>query len=201
MSVTFNLMIRKAAGIIFLLAFLSVLGSIAADRSSAEEQVPQAPAIPTAQEARDALNAYQPDADLAAPETSGKVEFDAATSAAEQAAWQEYFAYRTQGYKHRQSVFEWQWLSSKIIFVTVLVLVFLGMYFAAVQFHVGLGRGKKSSSAAKTGSNADNEATELELSWKAIKVRSDVLGVIILALSLAFFYLYLAFVYPIQNTF
>ena len=45
------------------------------------------------------------------------------------------------------------------------------------------------------------EVTELEASVKGIKVSSPVLGVIILVISLLFFYLYLAFVYPIQEVF
>ena len=47
----------------------------------------------------------------------------------------------------------------------------------------------------------DPLATHLELSAKGIVVNSSVLGVIILGLSLAFFYLYLVYVYPIQNVF
>jgi len=43
--------------------------------------------------------------------------------------------------------------------------------------------------------------TDLELSTTGVKVSSNILGVVILSLSLAFFYLYLAFVYPIQEIF
>ena len=45
------------------------------------------------------------------------------------------------------------------------------------------------------------EETELSLSLREVKVRSPVLGVIILTISLAFFYLYLVHVYPIRNVF
>lgn len=39
----------------------------------------------------------------------------------------EYFAYFSTGYQHRQQVFYWQLLSSKIIFVVVVILVFSGI--------------------------------------------------------------------------
>jgi hypothetical protein len=43
--------------------------------------------------------------------------------------------------------------------------------------------------------------TSLELSTTGLKVSSPVLGVVILALSLGFFYLYLVYAYPIQEGF
>ncbi len=111
-----------------------------------------------------------------------------------QQAMRAYYAYRRSGYEHRLRVFAWQHCSSIIIFVVVQILVFLGMYFAAIQFHVGLRAkpGEPSSQAPET---------EVVFSLKEFRVRSPVLGVIVLTLSLAFFYLYLAYVYPIANAF
>ena len=109
------------------------------------------------------------------------------------AALTEYYAYRQHGLEHRQKVFAWQHRSSIAIFVVVVLLVFAGIYFAAVQFHHGLRQPKGFAGAGL--------ATELEASAKGIKVTSPVLGVIILVISLAFFYLYLAFVYPINEIF
>lgn len=43
--------------------------------------------------------------------------------------------------------------------------------------------------------------TDLEASIGNVKVSSPVLGVVILLLSLMFFYVYLVYVYPIQETF
>src|SRR5262249_31548060 len=48
-------------------------------------------------------------------------------------AMQRYYEYRANGYAYRSRVFEWQLLSSRVIFVVVLVLVGAGIYFAAVQ--------------------------------------------------------------------
>lgn len=105
-------------------------------------------------------------------------------------AAREYYVYKVQGYRHRRRVFEWQLLSERIIFVAVLVVVLAGIYFAAVQFHVGLRR-----------RGAAPAVTEISASAEGIKVSSPILGVIILTLSLAFFYLYLIYVYPISEIF
>ena len=105
-------------------------------------------------------------------------------------AMQDYYAYRSQGLGHRSAVFAWQLFSAKLIFVVVLVLVGCGIVFAAVQFRQGMQRPGKSE-----------VATGVELSAKGIKLNSPVLGVIILFLSLGFFYLYLVYVYPVENIF
>jgi len=122
--------------------------------------------------------------------------FDPPTKEKYLAALREYYNYRITGLQHRQRVFEWQLFSSKVIFIVVLLLVSTGIYFAAVQFHSGLGRRAKA-----TGASEGEEVTEFAASLKGVKVKSPVLGVIILVISLAFFYLYLAYVYPIENIF
>lgn len=94
----------------------------------------------------------------------------------------DYYDYRSSGLQHRSRVFAWQLFSSKIIFVIVLLLVGAGIVFAALQFRAGLAG-----------------VTEIDLSPTSIKVSSPVLGVIILVISLAFFYLYLVYVYPISE--
>ncbi len=119
---------------------------------------------------------------------------DSVTRAKQQAALRAYFDYRIQGFDHRLRVFEWQLLSSRIIFVVVILLVLAGVYLSGVQFRRGL-RERPPSDAP-----AESEAvTEIEASMGGIKVSSSTLGVIILVISLAFFYLYLVFVYPIEE--
>ncbi len=88
------------------------------------------------------------------------------------------------GLSHRQQVLEWQHLSTQIILFVVLILVSMGLYFAWLQFKSG---------------RSEQTATEIEISTERLKISSPVLGVIILTLSLAFFYLYLVYVYPIQE--
>jgi hypothetical protein len=141
----------------------------------------------------DSAAADQAGADLAfpdAPDPAASPE----TTQAYQATLQAYYAYRKAGYEHRLGVFAWQSLSTKVIFVVVLLLVLAGIYFAAIQFHAGLRR-------RDAADPAQPEETELSLSLSEVKVRSPVLGVIILTISLAFFYLYLVHVYPIRNVF
>ena len=149
-------------------------------------------------ERRQRLGQFDPDAareqaDLAFPDAPDPAA-SAATSEAYQATLQAYYAYRKAGYDQRLGVFAWQSLSTKIIFVVVLLLVLAGIYFAAIQFHAGLRRRDGADPASP-------EETELSLSLSEVKVRSPVLGVIILTISLAFFYLYLVHVYPIRNVF
>lgn len=115
------------------------------------------------------------------------------TDAAFQEALRDYFGYFKFGVAHRQDVFAWQLFSSRIIFWAVLSLVALGMYFAAKQFQHGL-----RTASLKTN---ESDVTEFAASLAGVKVRSPVLGVIILVISFAFFYLYLRFVYPIEPTF
>lgn len=102
-----------------------------------------------------------------------------------------YFEYFSQGYQHRQKVFRWQLLSSKIIFVIVVILVFAGIVFAAIQFYDGM-----KHTMSKT-----DPVTTFEAGKEGLKVSSPILGVIILVISLAFFYLYLVYVYPIEEIF
>ena len=107
--------------------------------------------------------------------------------AIQQQAINDYFQHIIDSNRHQLNVFHWQLLSAKIIFVVVILLVAAGIYFAAVQFHHGLRSGKPVE-----------QGTEIEASLKGIKVSSPVLGVIILTISLMFFYLYLIYVYPIE---
>ena len=116
-------------------------------------------------------------------------------------ALQGYFDYRTSGYQHRKAVFKWQLFSSKCIFAIVVLLVCVGVYFSWMQFSRSLeskpspdGAGEKSGDRPQPAS-----VTELVASAEGIKVSSPILGVIILMISLLFFYLYLVFVYPIQD--
>jgi hypothetical protein len=129
-----------------------------------------------------------------------------------------YYEYRLNGFEFRSRVFDWQLLSSRVIFVVVVLLVLAGIYFSAVQFHVALITARRTSERAAAAPSAPAAtaapsaaveakpappspfATQLEISAKGIIVNSSVLGVIVLALSLAFFYFYLVYVYPIKDT-
>ena len=124
---------------------------------------------------------------LQPPVTPSGVALNEENQAIQQQAIKAYFQHTIESNRHQRNVFHWQLLSAKIIFSVVILLVAAGIYFAAVQFHHGLRSGKPAE-----------QDTEFEASLKGIKVSSPVLGVIILTISLAFFYLYLVYVYPIE---
>lgn len=110
-------------------------------------------------------------------------------------SWKEYYGYMEFGYKHRRNVFAWQMFSSKVIFYIVIGLVLIGIYFAWLQFNFAMKNSKKAGDLGK------QLETEISASGKEFKVSSPVLGVIILLISLMFFYLYLRYVYPINEVF
>lgn len=123
------------------------------------------------------------------PQTVSPDVLGEAGAAAQREAFAAYYRYRINGYEHRQRVFRWQLLSSRIIFVMVILLVSIGLYFSWLQFR----------SALKSGAADSAKETTFEASTTGLKISSPVLGVIILAISLAFFYLYLVHVYPITE--
>ncbi len=96
-------------------------------------------------------------------------------------------------FQQSRKIYEWQHKSSIAIFSLVILLVLAGVYFATLQFHYAM--------ATKVGSGAKRpETTEIDASLKGFKVKSSVLGVIVLAISMAFLYLYLVHVYPIVES-
>ncbi|MEO1562738.1 MAG: hypothetical protein AAFR98_04820 [Pseudomonadota bacterium] len=92
------------------------------------------------------------------------------------------FEYFEGSFEHRAQVFRWQLISTVIIFAVVIGIVLSGLYFSWMQFKA---RGP------------DGAEASVELGTSGVKVTSSVLGVLILVISLGFFYLYLVHVYPI----
>ncbi|WP_142714885.1 hypothetical protein [Fodinibius sediminis] len=137
-----------------------------------------------------------PDSIIVPPTPAQQQLLDDSTLAVYRDAMYAYYEYRVSGFEHRKQVFAWQLFSSKLIFWCVLLLVFSGISFSGIQFYKSI-RSEPASDADSTGQNL----TEFEATASGIKVSSPVLGVIILALSLAFFYLYLVYVHPIREIF
>jgi|HubBroStandDraft_3_1064219.scaffolds.fasta_scaffold05225_4 uncharacterized membrane protein len=138
--------------------------------------------------------------------------FDPATRDRQLAAWRAYYDYRISGLRQRGAVYGWQLASSKITFAVVIFLVLVGIYFSWLQFRLSLrprpapvpaGAALATTVAPEAATEvARAEAvTEISAGLDGIKVSSPVLGVIILVISLLFFYLYLAYVYPINQSF
>jgi hypothetical protein len=115
--------------------------------------------------------------------------------------------YRRFVYQHRKMAFTWQLTSSKIIFWMVMGLVVTGVFFSWLQFRLALKSvpyrkevdtpGEQSADNKPT--SYDPNSTQLEASLQGVKVSSSVLGVILLVISLMFFYLYLTHVYRLEE--
>lgn len=170
-----------------LLAPMSLALGEASENSPEPADTSRIDAMEAALEAEDNQTGPQP---LQAPAMISGELLDAEGQAAMQAALKAYYDYRTEGYDHRQRVFEWQLLSSRIIFVVVIALVGAGIYFSWLQFRADL---------KTTDTKGGRGVSTLEASTSGIKVSSPVLGVVILVISLLFFYLYLQYVYPIEE--
>jgi len=108
----------------------------------------------------------------------------------------ELYDYYHFGLEHRKQTFTWNLTSSKITFWVVIILVFAGIAFAGFQFYIAMQERRTASKLPPM-----DLGTQLEAGKDGIKVSSPVLGVIILVISLLFFYLYLAYVYPIKEIF
>ena len=140
--------------------------------------------------------------DIGMPELADIVMQDSVTLAVALESMREYYRYLIQGFEHREQVFRWQFRSSWVIFGIVNLVVLVGLYFSWLQFRIGLRTGAIAAgdSLNRSGeTSSQGLVTELTLSSKEIRVSSPVLGVIILVLSLAFYYLYLVYVYPIKE--
>uniref|UniRef100_A0A7V4XT72 Lipoprotein n=1 Tax=Acidobacterium capsulatum TaxID=33075 RepID=A0A7V4XT72_9BACT len=124
--------------------------------------------------------------------------------------------YRIYAWHHTRDVFEWQYWSGIVIFIVSVLLVIAGIVFAAWQLQYSMRLGSKRmevmdahaaalTAAAAAGDGAAAAAvanepsdTTLKISATGLEVHSATLGVIILAFSMGFFYMYLKYVYPIQ---
>ncbi len=119
-------------------------------------------------------------------------------------ARQAYYDYYAKGLARRTGVYEWNNFSTKVIFFVVLSLVAVGVYFSWKQFFgmtVKPQKNEVEGQLANKTEDGDRLVTELEMGLSGIKVKSPILGVILLTVSLAFFYLYLKYVYPVTNNF
>jgi hypothetical protein len=120
-----------------------------------------------------------------------------ATQAACEEALRESYGYQASAFRHRKDIFDWSLTADKLMFAVVNLLVLSGLGFAAIQFRLAL---KQGGPAAEGKEKADDPmATNMEISTAGIKVTSSVLGVIVLLISMAFFFLYARYVYPIQE--
>ena len=98
--------------------------------------------------------------------------------------------YNSWALKHTKKVYTAQYIKSNMIFIAVLIIMFAGLYFSFIQFK---------HSVSKDFKLPDSEIkTNLKVSINSIEITSSIIGLIILIISLIFFYLYLKEVYPIR---
>jgi len=121
--------------------------------------------------------------------------------------------------RHRWRSFDFQFTASILIFIMVIIIVACGLVFSAWQFRIAVKQMNVKEAVVKavalpkdaaTGDDPKNQQapiaapaydmlkSQLEVSSAGIKVNSSLLGVIILVLSIVFFYFYLIYVYPIK---
>ena len=124
--------------------------------------------------------------------------------------------YYTKDLNYRTNVFIWQYDSARMTFAVAILIVCCGLIFSGIQFRIAMKQATlqleqfrqhqtNKASATDTGEKPvsplpDGLATSLKLSAQGVEVTSSILGVLILVLSLAFFYLYLVYVFPIKET-
>jgi hypothetical protein len=127
-------------------------------------------------------------------------------------------------YQARERALDWNHKADVLIFFTVILIVVSGLVLSAVQFYIALVAARTGAVRAATPEELPNSPArtpvsssdgtsdsaaigpvhtlqqEVIISKERIQVKSSVLGVVILVVSLAFFYLYLDRVYPIAET-
>lgn len=86
--------------------------------------------------------------------------------------------------EYRRATFKWQYYSTIVIFIAVMTMIGCGLYFSYMQF--------RSAKSAPT-------QTSIKVSREGLEISSPVIGLLILFISMGFFYLYLANVYPITE--
>jgi hypothetical protein len=107
-------------------------------------------------------------------------------------------------WKNRQDAFAWQSVSTKVIFMVVIIVVLAGLYLSWMQFNFAHNVPLKVTTTstegpaiAATSTNPGSDVNTIEVNTSGVKITSSVIGLIILTLSIVFFFLYLKFVYPI----
>jgi hypothetical protein len=115
--------------------------------------------------------------------------------------------------EHDRATYRWNHISSIVIFYVVMFLVLSGVWFSWMQFRLahrtppqGVATIVPSSVSSQTAAGSDtptmttgekDPVTEFSASPHGIKIASSTIGVIILVISMCFFYLYLEKVYRI----
>lgn|GEM_PF-7015705 len=117
--------------------------------------------------------------------------------------------YYRESFIHRKNTFQWQYETGKIIFAVVILIVICGTVFSGMQFYQSLKevhlkekfyqRSLANNTAPEAVPEISDNKTDIELSSSGVKVSSSLVGILVLIISIVFFYLYLIYVYPINT--
>ena len=88
-------------------------------------------------------------------------------------------------FDYERRAFEWHDLTSRVIFFLVMGIILSGIILAFIQFKIGLDEDK------------EPQPTQIKFGQTGVEISSSVMGILILVISLAFFYLYLTKVYEL----
>ncbi|NER80453.1 MAG: hypothetical protein F6K42_12925 [Leptolyngbya sp. SIO1D8] len=95
--------------------------------------------------------------------------------------------FQRMSFVNAERVMAWHFMSSIIIFFVVLTIIGIGLYFSYLQFKLSVIQRKDKISPST-----------LKIGRDGFEISSSIIGLLILIISLAFFYLYLENVYPIR---
>lgn len=112
-------------------------------------------------------------------------------------------------FTQRMAIYNWQLNSGKILFFVVVLIVLIGLYLSYLQFKASTAhleyRRNIEASITTTDKIAGIDAvtsdpiTKFEITKDGFKIDSAVIGLVILVISIAFFFMYLRYVFPIQT--
>ncbi|MBA4851426.1 hypothetical protein [Emticicia sp. BO119] len=111
------------------------------------------------------------------------------------------FDYYSNGYTHQSKIFSFQLFSSQIIFWLVVAIVISGLIMSGLQFYNSFKSVKLHKEEMEEESQDYIREIEkklhsnLEISLKGMRVKNSIIGILILSISLAFFYLYMVYIY------
>lgn len=97
-----------------------------------------------------------------------------------------FYKFKIIEFNRANKVLKWQYTSGKIIFWVVLFIVMSGLILSGIQFYYS------------SKSNFQQPYSEIKVGYSGIRLHTSVLGLLILIVSIAFFYLYLKHVYPVS---
>ena len=188
-----------------LLLVAALLGGpeLAIGGAASGAQQPAATGFASVREAADRAITEAPTAGTLPPELAAKD----LESYAEFLRWQRQFA---------RVSWEWHLFSTKLLMFAVLGIVLCGLWFTYLQFTKDLKATAPSSPHAPKPAPApesvqpgaglaapthvESRATTMKFGLGGVEISSQVVGLLVLAFSLAFFYLYVKEVYPIQES-